>query len=98
MSVAREQPQLGRRAAACEPPTVRAGHYPVFAAVQEQDRPHDLLRVESPWSDGGEVIIDQPLRPARNRGTYDVDQPGPRARECRLVRVSEPQVPRGGRS
>jgi hypothetical protein len=70
--VFRAQPQLCRRAAAREPLAVRAGHDPIPAAVQEEDRREYPRGFESPRGDVGEVVGYEPPRSGLHGRVDDV--------------------------
>ena len=70
--VIRAQPQFCRGAAAREPLAVRAGHDPIPAAVQEEDRRDYPRGVESPRGDVGEVVVYEPARSGLDGRVDDV--------------------------
>ena len=57
VTLGRTQPQLGRRAPACEPLAVRTRNHPVLSTVDDQHRHADVGRVEPPRRHVGQIVV-----------------------------------------
>ena len=89
VTVARSQPQLGTRAATEQLLRVRGGDDPVLAALHDQHGRLDLLQLEAPRLDGGDVVVDQPVGPGRAGVARVLAERLPGAREDVVVRGRE---------
>src|SRR5207302_7982066 len=73
-----------------EPLAMRAGHYPILAAMQDENRPADLPRLKPPAAHIRQVVIHHSARrSALRRHHGDAAEPGPLARKSSVIRRCE---------